>query len=39
MTVTENMTISNVYVGADAFCAAYRFTDLYHQFYWTEPLP
>ena len=38
MTVEENMTISNVDVGADAVRATYRFTDLYNQHYWTTPM-
>ena len=39
MTVTENMVISNVYVDADALHATYRFTDIYNQHYWTDPIP
>lgn len=38
MVVEEEMHISNVDVGADAVRATYRFTDLYNQHYWTEPI-
>lgn len=38
MTVTANMEISNVDIGADSVCATYRFTDLYNQHYWTAPM-
>lgn len=37
MTVTENMEISNTYIGGDA-AALYRFTDLYGNHFWTEPI-
>ena len=37
MTVTENMEISNVDVG-ESVRMLYRFTDIYQQRYWTEPL-
>ncbi len=35
MTVTEDMTISNVDVGEGAVRVTYRFTDIYNQQYWT----
>ncbi len=35
MTVTENMTISNVDVGEGNIRVLYRFTDIYNQQYWT----
>lgn len=35
MTVTDNMTISNVDVGEGAVRVIYRFTDIYNQSYWT----
>jgi len=35
MTVSENMTISNVDVGEGAVKVTYRFTDIYNQHYWT----
>jgi len=38
MTVTENMEISNVDVGQGKVKAAYRFTDIYNQAYWTPTL-
>ena len=38
MVVEEDMYISIVDVGADAVRATYRFTDLYNQHYWTEPI-
>jgi len=38
MTVTADMEISNVEIGADSVCATYRFTDLYNQHYWTAPM-
>ena len=34
MTVTDNMIISNTYIGKDVV-ALYRFTDIYNQAYWT----
>ena len=39
MTVTENMEISNTYLGDGGAVALYRFTDLYNQHYWTEEVP
>jgi len=38
MTVTEEMTISNVDVGEDAVRVTYRFTDIYNQQYWTPAI-
>ena len=38
MTVTENMVISNTYLGGD-YVALYRFTDIYNQHYWTLAVP
>ena len=38
MTVSGNMEISNVDVGEGKVKAAYRFTDIYHQSYWTPAL-
>ena len=38
MTVTADMEISNVDIGAESVCATYRFTDLYNQHYWTAPM-
>ena len=38
MTVTENMVISNTYLG-DGCVELYRFTDIYAQHYWTLPVP
>ena len=38
MTVTENMTISNVDVGEGAVRVTYRFTDIYNQQYWTPAI-
>ena len=35
MTVTDDMEISNTYVGGSVKCL-YRFTDIYDQSYWTE---
>ena len=37
MTVTDQMTISNTYLG-EGVLAMYRFTDLYGQHYWTDPM-
>lgn len=37
MTVTEDMMISNVYVDGE-LSATYRFTDIYNQHYWTDPI-
>ena len=36
MTVTDNMLISNVDVGEGDVKVTFRFTDIYHQQYWTE---
>ena len=38
MTVSDNMEISNVDVGAGKVRMTYRFTDLYQQHYWTEAI-
>ena len=38
MTVTDNMVISNTYLGGDVV-TLYRFTDIYAQHYWTLPVP
>ncbi|MBR6384691.1 MAG: peptidase C11 [Ruminococcus sp.] len=38
MTVTDNMEISDYYVGDDDMKIMYRFTDIYNQNYWTEAL-
>jgi len=38
MTVSGDMEISNVDVGEGKVKVAYRFTDLYHQLYWTPAL-
>ena len=38
MTVTANMEISNVDVGEGPVKIMYRFTDIYQQHYWTEPI-
>ena len=35
MTVTDDMTISDVYIDASAANATYRLTDIYNQIYWT----
>ena len=35
ITVTEDMTISDVYIDASAANTTYRFTDMYQQTYWT----
>lgn len=37
MTVTDDMEISNTYVG-DSYIALYKFTDIYNQPYYTEPV-
>ncbi len=39
MTVTDEMTISNTYLGDGAEIALYKFTDMYNQAYWTEAVP
>lgn len=36
LTVNGDLTISNVYIDADAALAVYRFTDIYNQHYWTS---
>ena len=38
MTVTDNMTISNVNVGDGEIRVMYRFTDIYNQQYWTPAI-
>ena len=38
MEVTDNMVISNTYVGGD-YLALYKFTDIYAQSYWSDPVP
>jgi len=38
LTVNGDLTISNTLLGEDLF-ALYRFTDIYGQYYWTEPVP
>ncbi|MBQ9270295.1 MAG: peptidase C11 [Oscillospiraceae bacterium] len=38
MTVTDNMEISNTDVGEGTVKIMYRFTDIYQQHYWTEPI-
>ncbi len=35
----SEVTISNVYIDASSAYALYRFTDIYCQQYWTEPIP
>ncbi len=37
--VDGELKISDVYVDAEAANLTYRFTDIYHQIYWTEPAP
>ncbi|MBQ0037277.1 MAG: peptidase C11 [Clostridiales bacterium] len=39
MTVDGELTVSYVYIDKDASSAAYRFTDLYNQQYWTPVMP
>lgn len=39
MTVTDEMTISNTYLGDGSEIALYKFTDMYNQAYWTEAVP
>ncbi len=39
MTVDGELTVSNVYIDKNASSAAYRFTDIYCQQYWTPVLP
>ena len=38
ITVTDDMQISDTYVGDDDLKIMYRFTDIYNQTYWTEAL-
>ena len=38
VTVTDNLTISNTDVGSGACHILYRFTDIYNQNYWSEPI-
>ena len=38
VTVSDNMTISNVDVGEGEVRLMYRFTDIYNQVYWSEPI-
>ena len=38
VTVTENMTVSNVSVGDKPLKLTYRFTDIYNQEYWSEAI-
>ena len=39
MVVEDELAISDVYVDADAANLTYRFTDIYNQEYWSEPVP
>lgn len=39
MVVEDELAISDVYVDADASSLTYRFTDIYNQEYWSEPVP
>ena len=39
LTVTGELTISDVYVDADAARLTYCFTDIYNRQYWTNPVP
>ena len=39
LVVDGELKISDVYVDAKAANLTYRFTDIYHQTYWTEPAP
>ena len=39
MVVDGELVISDVYVDAEAAELTYRFTDIYNQEYWTEPVP
>ena len=39
LVVDGELQISDVYVDAEAANLCYRFTDIYHQTYWTEPAP
>ena len=38
MKVTENMQISNTDVGSGSCHILYRFSDIYNQDYWSEPI-
>ena len=38
VTVTDNMTISNTDVGSGECHILYRFSDIYNQYYWSEPI-
>ncbi|MBP5151902.1 MAG: peptidase C11, partial [Lachnospiraceae bacterium] len=38
MTVTDNMQISDTYLGSD-YIALYKFTDIYNQSHWTSAVP
>ncbi len=38
LVVEDELTISDVYVDADAAVFTYRFTDIYNREYWTEPV-
>lgn len=38
VTVTDNMTVSNTNVGSGACHILYRFSDIYNQNYWSEPI-
>ena len=38
LTYSDNLTISNTNVGDGTILITYRFTDIYNQSYWTEPL-
>lgn len=38
VTVSDNMTISNTDVGSGACHILYRFSDIYNQDYWSEPI-
>ena len=34
----DELTISDVYIDADAANLTYQFTDIYNQKYWTDPV-
>lgn len=38
MTLGDTITIGNAYVGDGKTVATYRFTDIYEQYYWTDPI-
>ncbi len=38
VTVTDNLTISNTSVGKGSCHILYRFSDIYNQNYWSEPI-